>query len=85
MQTLTEAATELIRWERVPLRGGAHRIHSIARVEAVPALKCKDCSYDEWFVDDLISVKKAMGIVGGVWCGLVSTSLPQVVVALRLE
>lgn len=30
MQTLTEVAKDLIRWERTPLPGGAHRIHGIA-------------------------------------------------------
>lgn len=85
MQTLTEVAKDLIRWERMALPGGAHRIHGIARVEDVPALEFRDCSYDEWFADDLISVKNAMGVVGGVWCGMVTTGLPQVVLALMLE
>ena len=85
MQTLTEVAKELIRWERTPLLGGAHRIHCIARLDTAPALEFRDCSCDEWFADDLISVKNAMGIVGGVWCGMVTTGLPHVVLALMLE
>lgn len=85
MQTLTELAKDLIRWERMPLPGGAHRIHGIARVADAPALEFMDCSYDEWFADDLISVKNTLGIVGGVWCGMVTAGLPQVVLALMLE
>ena len=68
MQTLTAVAKDLIRWERTPLPGGAHRIHGIARLDTAPVLEFRDCSYDEWFADDLISVKSAMGIVGG--CGV---------------
>lgn len=85
MQTLTEVAKEMISWERVPLPGGAHRIHSMARVVAAPTIECRDCTYDEWFADDLILVKQALGIFGGVWCGLVSIDWPQVVTALRLD
>lgn len=85
MQTLTEVAKDLIRWERTPLPGGAHRIHGIARLDTAPALEFRDCSYDEWFADDLISVKSALGIVGGVWCGVATAGLPQVVLALMLE
>lgn len=85
MQTLTEVAKEMISWERVPLTGGAHRINSMERVAAAPTIECRDCTYDEWFADDLILVKQALGIFGGVWCGLVSINWPQVVIALRLD
>lgn len=88
MQTLTEVAKEIIRWERVALPKGAHRIQHIGRVSAneVSASGFKDCSYDEWFIDDLISVKATLGLVGGIWCGLMlGHETMMVVLALRLE
>ena len=77
----------MIRWERLPLKKGAHRIQNIGKVMAseVSISGYKDCSYDEWFIDDLISVKDALGIIGGVWCGMMSDMGPtMIVVALRL-
>lgn len=88
MQTLTEVAKEIIRWERVALPKGAHRIQHIGRVRAdeVSVSGFKDCSYDEWFIDDLISVKAALGLVGGIWCGLMLCHEPMMVIlAMRLE
>lgn len=88
MQTLTELALEMITWERVTLSGGAHRIQSIAAVQgdSVAIATFSDCSYSDLFIDDLTSVKAAMGICGGVWCGMMSGDDPIVVVlALRME
>lgn len=86
MQTLTELAKEIIRWERITLSRGAHRIRNMVAVEDASIDGCKDCTYDELFLDDLISVKAALGLSGGVWCGLSSGNEPLVVViALRME
>lgn len=88
MQTLTDLAKEIIRWERLTLSRGAYRIHNmgVLQGEAPRVDRCKECSYDDWFADDLIYVKAALGLSGGVWCGKVSGEEPRVtVLALRME
>ena len=77
MQTLTEVAKELIRWERTPLPGGAHRIHGIARLDTAPALEFRDCSCDEWFADDLISVKAPLELLAGYGVGWRQPDFPK--------
>lgn len=72
MQTLTELARMVVRWERTNLPKGAYRVSGIERLAQAPdTTGFDDCSYDEQFIDELISVKARLGISAGVWVGLI--------------
>lgn len=78
----------MIRWERVTLPKGVHRIQRISRVTAGEVSICglTDCTCAEWFVDDLSVIKAEFGISGGVWCGMASADQQlMAVLALRME
>lgn len=72
MQTLTELATKVVRWERTNLPKGAYRVSNIEVLALPPDTSgFGDCSYDEQFLDELIWVKAALGMTAGVWVGLI--------------
>lgn len=72
MQTLTDLAKLVIRWERTSLPKGAYRVSRIEQLAVAPDTSGhSDCSYDGQFIDELISVKAALKISAGVWVGLI--------------
>lgn len=73
MQTLTELARMVVKWERRSLPNGAYRVSAIQVLEnTVPTLvqKYDNCSYDWLFHDELTCVKEVMNLSAGVWVGM---------------
>ena len=78
-----------IKWERTRLPKGAYRVSGAKVLDRAPdTTGYEDCSYDEQFLDELISIKAALGISAGViWAGFVLHGHGPVseVLALLLE
>lgn len=87
MQTLTDLALKVIRWERVGLQRGAYRLRGIMFVEPAALEKgYVDCTNDAQFADELSCVKQHFGLTGGVWAGMVmNAGATASIVALLLE
>ena len=88
MQTLTELARMVVKWERRSLPNGAYRISGMQMLKnPAPALvqKYDSCSYDEQFHDELTCVKDTMSLPAGVWVGLMHVGVVTEVLALLME
>ena len=89
MQTLTELARMVVKWERRSLANGAYRLSGmqVLHGEASHIVRGYDnCSYDGQFHDELTCVKEALDLPAGVWVGmLMSVGSVTQVLALLME